>query len=273
MSTSVGHVGGVDVGFSQKRASSAVCKLEWDHRNIYWNVRRYRISEREQALKCMLGSRQLLAVAFDGPLRGDLDEIGEYRTAERNLTRQLGRKIGKPGQSSSPTGRRLNQEANCCARAVLYQSDVAQALHEHNIADKAIVEAFPTSFLGAMLSESEIPLTSRAKRSDAFYTALTKNGSLKALLAHLLPGRDIACEFASVTDHDERAALICAISALCVVKGNYSIVGDKRNGWIVLPPCRFVQGWAQVMLAENGVQDASYACSCGPTPPSPPARS
>jgi hypothetical protein len=46
-----------------------------------------------------------------------------------------------------------------------------------------------------------------------------------------------------VTNHDDRAALICALTALCVAAGDFTAVGDA-DGWIVPPPRRFVQDWA-----------------------------
>jgi hypothetical protein len=54
-------------------------------------------------------SANLTAAAFDGPLRSGLDLIGRYRVAERMLTRRLQPHIGKPGQSSAPVGKLLNE--------------------------------------------------------------------------------------------------------------------------------------------------------------------
>jgi hypothetical protein len=156
-----GVVAGIDVGFSKTRSSSAICKLWWDRDRIGWKIRRYRATdtERKAAIQETVGGTKLQAIALDGPVRGGLDLIDEYRVAERNLTRLLGPKIGKPGQSNVPVGRRLNEETNRCAEVILDLVEIAPAAHHHRIHERSIVEAFPTSFLGLMLADpvSEIP--------------------------------------------------------------------------------------------------------------------
>src|SRR6266404_1219436 len=120
-------VAGIDVGYSTKRRSSAVCLMTWDDESIDWEVRRYRAtdSERLETIRSALGNQSLRAVAFDGPLKKGFSRIGEYRAAERILTKSFGARIGKPGQSNSPVGIRLNEEANSCAKIVLSVTDVA----------------------------------------------------------------------------------------------------------------------------------------------------
>ena len=155
-----GSVLGVDVGFSTIDASSAVCRLDWDESRITWTLQRFRATPEEQdrVLRAVAGPGRLEEAPFDGPLRSDFEVIGEYRAAERLLTRRLRPKIGKPGQSSAPIGRKLNAAANDCARIVRAHCDVAIARHDKRIDEKAIVEAFPSSFMGVML---EIPKTCR----------------------------------------------------------------------------------------------------------------
>lgn len=60
----------------------------------------------------------------------------------------------------------------------------------------------------------------------------------------------MARPFSSVTNHDDRAALVCALTALCVVAGRYSAVGDT-DGWIILPPKSLMAAWAWPLLVEN----------------------
>jgi hypothetical protein len=69
-------------------------------------------------------------------------------------------------------------------------------------------------------------------------------------MAYLLPGRVLACDVGQITNHDDRAAFVCALTALAVAFGDFSAVGDA-DGWIILPPWRFVQAWAQAELEEN----------------------
>src|SRR4051794_24295390 len=117
MTRSLPHTGavlGVDVGFSERKRSSAVCRLDWDRRPIDWAVCRFRAlpGEREDAIAAVAGSCRLEAAAFDGPLRAGFDVVGRYRLAERMLTQRLGAKIGKPDQASASVGKKLNAAAN-----------------------------------------------------------------------------------------------------------------------------------------------------------------
>lgn len=256
----MGSVLGVDVGFSPKRRSSAVCRLDWDPGAITWDIHRFRAlpAEQEAAIRGVAGRVRLQAAAFDGPLRAGLDAIGRYRAAERMLTRRLGARIGKPGQASAPVGKALNAAANDCARIVLRGCTVEPARHAVRIHDRAVVEAFPGAFLGVMLDEPSEVAAVRSDRSDVFFRHLSASGTLEALLKHLLPGRSLGLPLEGVMDHDDRAALVCALTALCVASGDFTAVGDA-DGWIILPPRRFVRPWAWSDLEANA-GDESPGC-------------
>jgi len=254
-----GSVLGVDVGYSPKRPSSAVCRLDWNTQQVSWKIQRFRAlsCEREIAITAVAGNARLEAAAFDGPLRIGFDVIGRYRTAERMLTRRLRPLIGKPGQASAPVGKALNSAANDCVEAVLGQCEVRAARHAVRIDAKAVVEAFPNSFLGVMLRKPADVKAPRGKRSDIFFKHLTENGELERLLDHLLPGRMLAAALADVVNHDDRAALVCALTALSVAASDFTAVGDDADGWIVLPPDCFVQSWARSALEANACEEVS----------------
>jgi hypothetical protein len=249
-----GSVLGVDVGCSAVRRSSAVCRLDWDAASVPWRIGRFRALDRErvEVIGRVAGDAVLFAAAFDGPLRAGLDLIGRYRTPERLLTRGLAPFIGKPGPSNTPVGRELNRHANACARAVLGLGRLAPAAHRHAIDEAAIVEAFPSAFLGLMIEDPKTLGTRRRDRSDVFYAHLAATGGLQAVLDRLLPGRRSA-DFAAVRNHDDRAAVVCALTALCVAAGDYTAVGDAGDGWIILPPRALIQSWAWEIL-EAGVE-------------------
>ena len=198
----------------------------------------------------MVGGRSLLAVAIDGPLQTGFSEIGGYRSAERLLSRGKLLRVGKPGQSNSPNGEKLNEQANLTARFVKEHFCIERANTTVQIDKHAIVEAFPTSFLGVMVDGPEA-LKSSEKRSDQYFVHLARKGRLDRVLKELLPGRRPAQSLAAVRDHDERAALVCALTALCVVAGDFTAVGDDQNGWIILPPRRQFVDWAWTGLREN----------------------
>lgn len=215
---------GVDVGYSQRRRSSAVCRLSWDAQSLDWDIRRFRHDEGDRlaAMAHVVAGRDILVAAFDGPLRRQFGIIGRYRSAEAALTANgLPKLIGKPGQSSSGNGKRLNAAANDCVRTLLGCACVAKANHRNAIDDLAIVEAFPTSFLGLLVENpANIPVRPPA-RSDAYYTHLATTGGFDRLAESLLQGRKPHQRWSDVTNHDDRAALVCALTALSVATGNF----------------------------------------------------
>ena len=246
-----GSVLGVDIGFSPTRKSSAACRLSWTARDVTWAIQRFRYNpvERLAILRAVAGEHEVMAAAFDGPLRRGFDIINMYRTAEMMLTRQLGRHIGKPGSSNTPVGRNLNRAANEAAQDVLAMKCLDPVRHKVAINQAAIAEAFPTSFLGLMLADPDPHVKGRAGKSDRFYRALVADSTLHKLLAHLLPGRSLP-PLDTITNHDDRAGLVCAITALAVAADDYTAVGDG-NGWMILPPWSFIQPLGQELLMSN----------------------
>lgn len=233
-----GSVLGIDVGWSLLRASSAVCRLDWNERSVSWKIGRFRAQEPERTgvMTKIAGDALISAGAFDGPLQHGLKPIGVYRAAEKVLTAGLQPLIGKPGQSSSPNGKLLNEHASLCAKIVADNCRLTSATQATAIHEKVIVEAFPTSFLGVMIDDPLQVRVGRRKRSDFFYRHLVAGETLQNLIRFCLPGRVIINDLADVTNHDDRAAVVCALTALCVARGDYTAVGDHQ-GWIILPPC------------------------------------
>ncbi len=255
-----GSVIGIDVGCSPLRRSSAICRLDWTASTIFWEIERFRAiePERESVIAKVGAGRPVAVAAFDGLLRRGFDIIGRYRTAERMLTRRLGRVIGKTGQSSAPVGKLLNQHANECAAHVLALADLNEARHGVPLDDKALVEAFPGAFLGTMIENPESLGARRGDRSDTFFRHLTGSGRLRALIDHLLPERTLTGDLAAVVNHDDRAALVCALSALAVAAGNFVAVGDD-DGWIILPPRTFIQPAQWALLEANASDQGATA--------------
>ncbi|MFO0554321.1 MAG: hypothetical protein U0271_38425 [Polyangiaceae bacterium] len=242
-----GVVLGIDVGWSTEHKTTGVCVLSWTLTEVFVNPLRLQSGE-DAGLKCPIGDRTILALGIDGPIRGGLDEIGIYRLAEQMLTRGFARYIGKPGQSSSGNGRKLNAGANRMAQSVLALNKLVRAEHRARIHERAVVEAFPTSFLGVMLDARRAP--PHGPRSDVYFQHVL------GLLGRLLPGRQLARgSFAQIEDHEERAALVCALTALSVAARQYVAVGDD-NGYIILPPRAEagepgLQPWAWEILERN----------------------
>ena len=251
-----GSVLGIDVGWSTGRQSSAVCRLSWRRREIKWETRRFRAIEKERrsAILGVADGHALSAVAIDGPLASGFGLIGRYRSAERLLGRgDIQGRIGKPGQSSSPNGRKLNEQANLTARLMKATKSccIEEATHSVRIDPSAIVEAFPTTFLGVLIDRPEEAPNPRSNKSDRYYAHLTKDRHLDRFLESLLPGRTLTKALSTITNHDDRAAMVCALTALCVAMGDYTAVGDSRYGWIILPPRRRYADWAWRAICRN----------------------
>lgn len=249
-----GAVGGVDIGWSTVRRSSAAARLSWDDSNIHLIIERFRAvdAEREAALRRVFHEPVSVA-AFDGPLTTGLVALEHYRLAEQMLTAGFQPLIGKPGQSSSRNGRLLNCHANICALLMIGSRLVSTSAHKQAIHHLAVVEAFPTSFLGVLVETPE-GLKSRSKStSDVFFSYLEENRTLEQFLKRLLPGRTLGFEIGALTNHDDRAAFICALTALCVAANDYTAVGDM-DGWIILPPFDLVRPWAHRLFERNAVR-------------------
>ncbi len=258
-----GSVLGVDVGWSKQDRTSAVCRFTWNKNRVDWKIDRFRAlnSEREDTISRVVGDHELLAVAIDGPLRPGFRKVDRYRGAERLLSRgELQKRIGKPGQSSSPNGKKLNAQANKSALLLKKHHHVHKARHAVHIDECAIVEAFPTTFLGVMLKRpSSLKRPKNEERSDVYFHHLAKNQYLDRFVEDLLAPRKWTNRPPSaITNHDDRAAFVCALTALCVVAGDFTAVGDKRDGWIILPPQRTFAKWAWKAICETANQTEAY---------------
>jgi hypothetical protein len=191
----------------------------------------------QRALIAVLnGKRCLKSVALDGPLTHDLRIIGHYRSCESVLSRGPLQKLGKPGQTSSGTGRQLHRHATSLAKMILEMCDVAEATHYSRIHKSRLVEAFPTAFLLALQPSPPVPPIGRAK-SDLYWGRLLNEGMpLDNLLKGLLPRRGITYPIHTIRNHDKRASFVCALTALAVLLSQHIAIGDEVDGDIVLPP-------------------------------------
>lgn len=265
-----GVVIGIDVGWSEKKKTTGVCLIEWGTDSISIDCTRVGTEDAafEGSLRKRIGDNRFVAVAIDGPLCPTFSEIGEYRDAELMLTRGFQSRIGKPGQSSSPNGRKLNQAANHYATLLKNSQLVSEATHIARIDANAIVEAFPTSFLGVMLSNGQYPTA--GARSDIYFDHLLGPDSkeprrpdvnqLQQLVIRLLPNRRLTTDLSKVIHHEDKASVVCAMTALAVAARRYVAVGNARQGYIVLPPRADQSGvglqpWAWELLTHNCPQD------------------
>jgi hypothetical protein len=234
-----GAVLGIDVGYSEIRATTCFCVLRWtpEHASATFALVGANHSARREMLRSILGpDRSLAAVAVDGPLAAGLRTVTRYRAAEALLSKGCLQKRGKPGQTSSPVGQKLHRHATELALMCRELADVALSTHYQAILPVRIVEAFPNLFLAALLNEDTIPALDR-NASDRFWeVAVSGGGPMPRLIGALLPGRAFANDLKAITHHDHRAGLVCALTALSVLHGTHVAVGDATDGDIMLPP-------------------------------------
>jgi hypothetical protein len=240
------HFLGIDVGYSQTRRSTGLCLLTLDDTQLSWRCLNTGANEetRLEDLRWLAPRGTFIAgVGIDGPLTSGLRVVSHYRTSDALLSRGVFRNRGKPGQTSVPSSQKLHQHATLLARLCLRLEEEGHwRLGANPLPDpvhpKCLLEVFPNAFLSVLLPDSafvEIGLL-RRKASDLFWEAAVREGYLERLLNLLVPGVVHQQPFADVIDHDHRAALACALSALAVCRGRYVACGDPLDGDIVLPP-------------------------------------
>jgi predicted RNase H-like nuclease len=256
-----GHVLGIDVGYSDSRKTTSFCVLSWDNQVVDWQLENTGTDDnsRIQALQNLLpgNPRGVLAVAIDGPLRPKLIvDVLTFRATESLLSRGQFQKRGKPGPTNGGSGRQLHQQATKLACLAMQQIHILSSVHIPAIHEYAIVEAFPNLFLGVLCDETNYPRPVRRRKwTDCLYPELTEK--LEDLLLLFLPGRKINGDL-DLKDHEGRASLVCALTALCVAAQRFVAVGSDSDGYIILPPSdRWAQGsatsesWAERELRFN----------------------
>ncbi|APV51645.1 hypothetical protein BWI17_19275 [Betaproteobacteria bacterium GR16-43] len=234
-----GAVLGLDVGWSTKRLSTAICLFSWNLEIVDWRIMRCTAEEGQivDLLQSLAMDHEILAVAIDGPLAPGLRHVSVYRSCEALLSRGLMQKRCKPGQTSSPTGQKLHRYATNAARLVQRHVRLQRGVCTPPYCVPAIVEAFPNAYLAALLrSSSFVPRKGKRNASDIYWDRLVDEGDRLDKHAQRLSRRRLAMPLNSITNHDDRAAFVCGLAALAALRGDYVAVGDERHGHIVLPP-------------------------------------
>lgn len=256
-----GCVLGIDVGYSARRATTGLCLLSWTSSSMTWRCQNTTTdrTNRVRDLGRLFSntSDSILAVGIDGPLRPNLTIQDTYRTCEALLSRGSFQRRGKPGQCSSPVGRRLHREATTLANIANETCNIETARFIPRIHEKAVVEAFPNLFLGVLCDEASYPArpARRRKWTDDMFPIVRE--TLKRMLLAWLPGRRVEGEL-NITDHEHIAGLVCALSALSASTGDGVFVGSDDDGYIILPPLRYwgkdsngLAPWASTALNDN----------------------
>jgi hypothetical protein len=252
---------GVDVGFSTKRATTAMALLDGDQLHLAragttWESRAAQISSDFRAS----------VIAIDGPLlpQGAANHI--HRLCEAVFIRSPFHNRCKPGLSHWGFGLQLRRaSAEACAQ---FSRLLTSALGSHKNVHygSPIVEAFPNAFLAVLIPEVELvsaPKLKRGRRFDWLYEQTATTGKLELILSKKLDLPDkLWVRLRTEKDHELRAALICLLTAALAAQGAATIVGERTGGWFWLPPWSLWQPWARQGLESAAKRMGVERLSC-----------
>jgi hypothetical protein len=241
---------GVDVGFSTKRATTAIALLDGNQ----FHVARAGTTWESRAAQIPRDFRASV-IAIDGPLlpRGVDNHI--YRLCEAVFIRSPFHNRCKPGLSHWGFGLQLRRAST---EAYAQFSKLLTSALER---DKSvyyggpIVEAFPNAFLAVLIPEVELvsgPKLKRGRRFDWLYEQIATNGRLELIMSKKLDmPAELWLRLRTEKDHELRAALICLLTAAFAAQGTATIVGEPTGGWFWLPPWLLWQDWAKQGLESS----------------------
>jgi hypothetical protein len=257
---------GVDVGFSERRKTTG---LAWfSDSGVQVTVSGSSWSERKHDLP--VGSTFRLA-ALDAPIVPTSD-AGHRRGCEYIFYGGAFARRCRPGLSHHGRGLRLRHAGTQSAYEFANILSAGPLPYgPHVLAGIPIVEAFPNTFMGVLLPEDSFLSWSKflhLPKSDWLYEQLVELKIIRKLLDRLmLRERSITNVFEQTTNHDERAALICLLTAMFAANGNAVIVGDNGGGWFWLPPIELWASWAraglELELSRNQKRKFPSTAKCG----------
>ena len=116
-----------------------------------------------------------------------------------------------------------------------------------------VIEAFPNAFLGISLPEAIFEsVPARGEKFDWLYERWIAQDTPQRLRTLLNWKRERYWQHVlESTQRDERAAVICALTAICVLRGSYVAVGESQGGYFFLPPWSVWMPWARNTLDKS----------------------
>jgi hypothetical protein len=240
---------GVDVGFS---ATAKTTGLAW---KIGDEIQCCRVgSDRHERRQALPKDALFSLIAFDAPI---VPSTGASfaRGCESVFYRGPFWNRCRPGLSHHGRGlalREAGRQAVDDFRSALLDGHWQLGPYVHE--KLPMVEAFPNTFLGVLLPVPaflEMPKTKTKKRSDWLYEQVAAAGLFEKLIERLGWRQESTLpKFVDNRDHDERAALICLLTAGFAYQGGATVVGDQLGGWFWLPPLDLWDEWATRGLTD-----------------------
>jgi hypothetical protein len=238
---------GVDVGFSKSKETTG---LAWCINSTIETV--VTGSSWEERNRSLPRDIQFAIAALDAPIV-PADNYSAFRGCEHAFYGGAFSRRCRPGLSHHGRGLELRDAGREAAQhfaAVL--EPVALPFGPLVLQGKPIIEAFPNTFMGVPLPGEIFAGWSKALRkakSDWLYEQVVEAGLFIKLLSRLdLTSPTILEKFEKAQHHDERAALICLLTAMLAWSRDATIVGDADGGWFWLPPMALWAPWASAAL-------------------------
>lgn len=249
---------GLDVGFAETAATSGVAALA----EGVVRVGRATAAAADR-MRLLRGISRATVIAIDAPVLPEMDYA--LRPCERLLSRGAFQRRCKPGFSHiKGTGLQLRQAGMDTASQLrgLASEELLPARFPRVFGACNIVEAFPNAFLGVCVEASNFesaPTLRRGKKFDWLYDDWCRAGRFARAATTISPAlpETFASQCEQNRQHDERAALVCLLTAACVATGRYTAVGEPQGGYLFLPPWSLWSEWAQEQLAIQQARDPS----------------
>lgn len=251
---------GIDPGWSISRPSTGLAAVHVSQAGVVLRTRRCVASsvQRQAAIWGVTNGIVPLAVTVDGPLGPALGRLppGRPRACERVLMGGAFGRVCRPVDWRNPLrGRKLHRAAMGVAKQVLKLATSGLLEGQHTMPLTA--ESFPDAFMAVCL---ELDTLQRARarpghRTDGLFAEWIGHGNgAQAVLSGILGRRAASAlikAMAQVRNKDERAAVVCAVAALCLAHDRYCLLGDPQGGYVLLPQPELWAGWA---IAEVSTQ-------------------
>src|SRR6056297_3415147 len=244
---------GIDVGLVLHRATSGLCRTGSDGFSV---ARSYTDQlSRQSAIEI---PEQIDLLAIDGPVLPTNQIDYRIRPTEKALLWNVFRRRCAVGETCRGIGAALRRGG--CDTARQFGDRTAnsncQTTYPQIQAHRHVIEAFPNAFMGVMLDDApymeSMPRLKRGGRFEWLLSTWRKNAAVQQLKTRLQWDEpELWKELASNGDHEEQAALVCALTAVCVYRNAYVAVGEPIGGYLFLPPWELWAEWAIKGIDHN----------------------
>jgi hypothetical protein len=243
---------GLDIVFSATRRTSAIARMSETSLTLGRAT-----SSWESRAELIGGGFKSIVTAMDGPLLRVPHT--EKRACEQIFSMGLFQRRCKPGFSHiRGTGRVFREAGRESANQFANVTSVLDLSCEfpRAWAGSNLVEAFPNAFLGVAIHNTcfdNMPNLRRGKKFDWLYDQCLEVQAFTNIIG-AIESEEVWAILETIQanrDHEERAALICLLTAAAIATGQYTAVGDKDGGYFFLPPWNLWAEWAQKELIKQ----------------------